>query len=166
MFNRDASDDYRPLFWVTGRPVYLNTLIVALHIAAFVVVALLISSFSSDVLAALTLSPFAIFHSGQVWRLVSYIIFPPGTGWDAFNFIVAMILLIFFGRQVEQYIGRRTYLSFYISLVLIPALFLCLLALLGMDHGLPQRLRHHLRRLHRLRPRSTRAWSSISSSSA
>jgi membrane associated rhomboid family serine protease len=133
MFNRDQSDDYRPLFWVSGRPVFLNTLIVALNVAAFVVVALLMATLGGGVLAALALIPSEIFHSGQVWRLVSYTIFPPGTGWDAFNFIIAMVLLIFFGRQVEQYIGRRTYLCFYSALVLIPSVFLCLLSVLGLD---------------------------------
>jgi membrane associated rhomboid family serine protease len=132
MFNRDQSDDYRPLFWVSGRPVYVNTLFVALHVAAFVMVAILLSAYGSDVLAGLALVPSWVLH-GQVWRLVSYIIFPPGTGWDVFNFIIAMLLLIFFGRQVEQYIGRVTYIYFYIALVLIPAVILCLLALFGLD---------------------------------
>ncbi len=132
MFNRDQSDDYRPLFLVGGYPVYVNTLIVALHIAAFVVVAILLSAYGSDILAGLALVPSWTLH-GQVWRLFSYIVFPPGTGWDVFNFIVAMFLLIFFGRQVEQYIGRRTYTVFYIALVLIPAVLLCLLSLAGVD---------------------------------
>src|SRR5271156_1212174 len=104
MFNRDQSDDYRPLFWVRGHPVYVNTLFVGLHVAAFVIVAILLSAYGSDVLAGLVLVPSWIFH-GQVWRLFSYIVFPPGTGWDVFNFIIAMMLLLFFGRQVEQYIG-------------------------------------------------------------
>ena len=132
MFNRDQSDDYRPLFWVSGRPVYVNTLFVALHIVAFVLVAILISFYGSDILTGLALVPTWIFH-GQVWRLFSYIVFPPGTGWDVFNFIIAMMLLIFFGRQVEQYVGRLTYIYFYIALVLVPAAVLCLLALFGLD---------------------------------
>jgi membrane associated rhomboid family serine protease len=132
MFNRDQSDDYSPLFWVSGRPVYVNTLIVALHIGAFIAVALLVSAYGGDALNGLFLAPSLIFH-GQIWRLFSYIVFPPGTGWDVFNFIVAMMLLIFFGRQVEQHIGRRSYIVFYIALVLIPAVLLCLLALAGVD---------------------------------
>jgi membrane associated rhomboid family serine protease len=133
MFNRDQSDDYRPLFSVSGHPVYVNTLIVALHVAAFVIVAILLSSLGGEALNALFLTPSQIYHHGQVWRLVSYIIFPPGSGWDVFNFIIAMLLLIFFGRQVEQYIGRSTYVCFYLALVLIPAVVLCLLALAGLD---------------------------------
>jgi hypothetical protein len=133
MFNLNQSDDYRPLFWVTGRPVYLNTLLVALHIAAFVIVALLISALGAGVVAALTLGNYEVVHFGQVWRLFSYVIFPPGTGWAAFNFIIAMGLLIFFGRQVEQHIGRKSYLYFYIALVLIPSVLLCLLSFFGLN---------------------------------
>jgi len=133
MFNRDQSDDYSPLFSVRGHPVYVNTLIVLLHVAAFVAVAILLSAYGGEILTSLALLPYSIFHYGQIWRLVSYIIFPPGTGWDVFNFIIAMMLLIFFGRQVEQYVGRRTYTFFYLALVLIPAVLLCLLALVGVD---------------------------------
>jgi membrane associated rhomboid family serine protease len=132
MFNRDQSDDYRPLFWVSGRPVYVNTLIVGLHVAAFVAIALLIAVFGADFFQALPLIPSDVIYHGEVWRLFTYIIFPPGSGWDVFNFIIAMLLLIFFGRQVEQYIGRRTYIVFYIALVLIPAVLLSLLSLVGV----------------------------------
>ena len=38
MLYHEQSEDYRPLFWVSGYPVYVNTLFVVLHIAAFVVV--------------------------------------------------------------------------------------------------------------------------------
>ncbi len=35
----------------------------------------------------------------------------------------------FFGREVEQYAGRKVYLTLYAALVLIPAILLCLLGL-------------------------------------
>jgi len=40
-----------------------------------------------------------------------------------------MLLLFFFGREVEQYAGRKVYLTLYAALVLIPAILLCLLGL-------------------------------------
>ena len=40
MFNRDQSEDYRPLFWVSGHPIYVNKLILILNIAAFALVRL------------------------------------------------------------------------------------------------------------------------------
>jgi hypothetical protein len=40
-----------------------------------------------------------------------------------------MILLYFFGREVEQFVGRKTHLKLYAALILIPAILLCLLGL-------------------------------------
>ena len=130
MFNRDQSDDYRPLFWVSGRPVYVNTLITALHIIGFAVVAIMVSFFGSAVTDAISLGSFEVLHYGQVWRLISYILFPPYT---AIAFIFLMLFLIYFGRQVEIFVGRRTYMALYAALVLVPAVLVCLLSLLGLE---------------------------------
>jgi hypothetical protein len=46
-----------------------------------------------------------------------------------------MLLLFFFGREVEQFAGRRTYLTLYAALVLIPAALFCLVGIwYPMDH--------------------------------
>jgi membrane associated rhomboid family serine protease len=129
MLYHDRSEDYRPLFWVSGRPVYVNTLILILHVLAFGITALAISFLGPGVSDLLSLGNFQVIHYGQVWRLVSYIIFPPET---AIQFIFAMGFLFYFGRQVEEFVGRRTYINFYAALVLIPSILLCLLGFAGV----------------------------------
>jgi membrane associated rhomboid family serine protease len=129
MLYHDQSEDYRPLFWISGRPVYVNTLILILHVVAFATLALAISFLGVGVRELLSLNVYPIFNYGQVWRLVSYIIFPPET---AIGFIFAMGFLFYFGRQVEQFVGRKTYFNLYAALVLIPAVLLCLLGLIGL----------------------------------
>ncbi|HEX4140836.1 MAG TPA: rhomboid family intramembrane serine protease [Candidatus Methylacidiphilales bacterium] len=131
MFNRDQSDDYRPLFWVSGHPIYVNRLLLILNIAAFAIVAIAVAVLGPDVLAALSLSNWDIVHGGQIWRLVTYVIFPPDT-WSAINFIFAMGFLYFFGKQVEEYVGRTAFLYLYAALVLIPSLVATLLAFAGI----------------------------------
>jgi membrane associated rhomboid family serine protease len=131
MFNRDQSDDYRPLFWVSGHPVYVNRLLLVLNIVAFAAVAIATAALGDGVLAALSLSNWDIIHSAQIWRLVTYIIFPPDT-WSAINFIFAMGFLYYFGRQVEEYVGRSAFLYLYAALVLVPSLVATLLALVGV----------------------------------
>jgi len=131
MFNRDQSDDYRPLFWVSGHPVYVNRLLLVLNIVAFAIVAIAVAALGEGVLAALSLSNWDIIHSGQIWRLVTYVIFPPDT-WSAINFIFAMGFLYYFGRQVEEYVGRTAFLYLYAALVLVPSLVATLLALVGV----------------------------------
>ena len=98
MFYNEQSDDYRPLFWIAGRPIYVNTLLLILHVLAFTGTALAISFMGGEVLSNLGLGNYEIVHRGQVWRLVSYIIFPPET---AIRFIFAMGFLYYFGKQLE-----------------------------------------------------------------
>lgn len=129
MLYHEQSDDYHPLFWMSGRPIYVNTLILIVHVLAFTITALSISFLGYGVLSALSLGNYEVVHYGQVWRLISYVIFPPET---AIRFIFAMGFLYYFGRQVEEYVGRKTYIVLYSALVIIPALLLCILGVLGM----------------------------------
>jgi membrane associated rhomboid family serine protease len=96
-----------------------------------VIAALCISYFGmSTVYNGLCLNPPQIWHDGQVWRLFSYIAFDPYFFWQrSLWFLWSMLLLWFFGREVEQFAGRKTYLKLYAALVLIPAILLCLLGL-------------------------------------
>jgi len=131
MLYHEQSEDYRPLFWVNGHPFYANTLLVIAHVTSFVIAALCISYYGlGPVYDGLRLNPPQIWHEGQVWRLFSYIAFDP---WfftqRSLWFLWSMLLLWFFGREVEQFAGRKTYLALYAALVLIPAILLCLLGL-------------------------------------
>lgn len=130
MLYHEQSEDYRPLFWMSGRPIYVNTLLLIIHVLAFAITALAVS-FNAGVLDFLGLGNYEVVYHGQIWRLVSYIIFPPET---AIMFIFAMGFLFYFGRQVEQFVGRKTYINFYAALVLIPALLFCLIGFLGYWH--------------------------------
>jgi membrane associated rhomboid family serine protease len=128
MLYHEQSDDYRPLFWMSGRPVYVTTLILILHVLAFAGLALAISSLGEGVRQALSLGNFEVIRYGQIWRLFTYIIFPPET---AIQFIFAMGFLFYFGRQVEQFVGLKTFINLYAALVLIPSLLLSLLGFFG-----------------------------------
>ena len=130
MLYHDQSDDYRPLFWVQGRPVYANTLIVSGHVLSFVICALCIWQVGqASVIYSLGLSTPEVWH-GQVWRLFSYVacdqsFFSSQPYW----FLISLLMLYFFGREVEQFIGRRAYLLFYAALIVVPAILLSLVGL-------------------------------------
>src|ERR1700722_3637233 len=131
MLYHEQSEDYRPLFWIGGNPIYANTVLLSAHIVSFVVAALCISYLGENaVYYALCLDPSQIWHNGQVWRFFSYIAYDPYFfAQRSLWFLWSMLLLWFFGREVEQYAGRKTYLTLYAALVLIPAILLCLLGL-------------------------------------
>jgi membrane associated rhomboid family serine protease len=131
MLYHEQSDDYRPLFWVRGHPVYANTLIIVGHITAFVVAALCISYFGGMAVSErLALSTPDVWGRGEVWRLFSYVAYDPAFfSQRSLWFLFSIILLYFFGREVEQFVGRRAYLTFYASLIVIPAILFCLFGL-------------------------------------
>jgi len=128
MLYHEQSEDYRPLFWLGGRPFYVNTVIFALHILAFATVAVAVGVMGTPVLSALALGNYEAVH-GQVWRLLTYIIFPPQT---AITFIFAMGFLFYFGRGVEEHVGRKTYIKLFAALIFIPSILLCLLGFAGL----------------------------------
>ncbi len=132
MLFHEQSEDYRPLFWLAGRPIYATALLIILHIVACVAVALSMWMWGDAAIYAIWLNPDAVFYRGEVWRLVSHIIFPPSI-W----FVFAMGFLYFAGREVEQFVGRKTFLKLYAALVLIPALLYCAIGLvLPVDNHL------------------------------
>jgi hypothetical protein len=120
LFNQ--SEDYRPLFWLGGRPIYVTTLLILLHIMAFIAVALTMSFMGSVLLSDLELDPYRVIYHGEVWRLFTYIVFPPSL-W----FVFAMGFLFFAGRETEQYVGRKVFINLYLALILVPAILLSLL---------------------------------------
>jgi len=131
MLYHEQSEDYRPLFWAAGHPIYAYTLLIVAHIIAFVAAAICMSFFGAmQVRDALVLDPYQVLSHGEVWRLASYVIFMPSL-W----FVFAMGFLYFAGQQVEQFVGYKTFLKLYAALVLIPGITLCLLGLLWpMQH--------------------------------
>jgi membrane associated rhomboid family serine protease len=138
MWYQQQSEDYRPLFWISGRAIYANTLLVILHVIAFVTCAICVSFLDLPaVYNALALDPALVWH-GQVWRLVSYMAFDPMFFQQrSFWFLWSMLILYFCGREVEQFVGRRAYLTLYASLILVPALLLCLVGpFLGLHEHL------------------------------
>jgi membrane associated rhomboid family serine protease len=123
----ERSEDYRPLFWLQGRPIYVNTLVFLLNILAFVATALSVSFLGSVVIEWISLDTYDVLH-GKVWQLFTYITFLP-TEQNAIAFIFAMGFLYHFGQQVEEFVGRKVYLYLYAAIVLIPSVLLCLVSL-------------------------------------
>ena len=71
------------------------------YIILFYVAGYLIEFLAPQAYNFLTLEPFLIFHYGQVWRLVSWVLIPPPTG----NFIFAIIMIILYyqlGTALER----------------------------------------------------------------
>jgi membrane associated rhomboid family serine protease len=121
------SQDQEPMMWVRGRPVYATYLIILVFVASMVATAVLM--FLNQALAL----RWFLFDSrdvlaGQVWRVFTYgLVNPP----SLFPFAVDMLMLFWFGREVEKALGRRKFLLLFTCLYLLPPL---LFTLIGIWH--------------------------------
>ena len=75
-------------------------------------------AFNSSWAALLQFSSEAVWHRGEAWRLVSYVLWNP----PSLSLALDMLMLWWFGRELEAYFGRRIFLKLCAGIVLAPAL--------------------------------------------
>jgi hypothetical protein len=61
-----------------------------------------------------------------VWRIATYGLFNP----PSLSFAIDMLMLVWFGRELEKAFGRRKFFAFYGGVYLVPPLILTLIGLL------------------------------------
>lgn len=122
MMGFDRTDDYQPLTYIKGQPLYVTTLVVVLHAAAFIGCCVLYAFRQAGWIDALLFSSSAVVEHLQLWRVVSYAFVhaPSGGIWLA----VELFLLFQFGQEVEKYFGRKIFIGLYVALLLTPPLIL------------------------------------------
>ena len=115
MIGFERSDDYQPLFYVGGRPVHVTTLLVFLHLAALMVCSVLqglpirFMAFSSE----------AVLHHWALWQPLTYAFCHLLSDLqDSITFALEMIFLFIWGREVEQYFGRKVFATLYLAMLL------------------------------------------------
>ncbi len=116
MFGNEYSEDHRPITYFRGYPIHAATLLVIVHVAAFILCALAEGSGLAGGLAQLTYSSTDVFSRGAVWQFLTYAFVHPAS--QGLWFAIEMWLLFQFGREVERYLGRRTFLQLYGALLL------------------------------------------------
>ncbi len=109
-------DDRGPWFAFGGHPVHAPLSLVAGSIVSMLFTTFAIA-LNYDLSAQLRFSSSAILEHGQVWRLFSYVLWNPPT----ISFALELLMLWWFGRELEAYFGRRTFLKLCAGIVLLPA---------------------------------------------
>ena len=126
MAQRYADDNDRsPLTWWKGHPIYATTLLVIVHVVAMVLVTLLTAGNQRPVLNALVFDSQAVFHQARIWQVVTYAFVNSPSIW----FAIEMLLLFWFGRHLETFFGRRSFLRSYAILLLAAPVLLLLIGL-------------------------------------
>lgn len=120
-----ASEEHQPVTWLGGYPLYA---------AHFIVLVFVVSMLGTTIgMAVPTLGQamgWLNYHSdqvlaGQVWRIATYGLVNPPSLW----FVIDMFMLAFFGRELEKFFGRRTFLTLYGSLYFLTPLLFTLVGL-------------------------------------
>ena len=121
MITHRSPENYDPITWVGRVPVYATTIIVALYVACMIGVAVALASGAEAILAALTFDTTSVLRQGQLWRCLTYAFVNPPDPW----FIIALVMLYIFGRDVERYLGRKGFVRLYVGFLLLgPSLLL------------------------------------------
>jgi len=116
-----------PMGWMGRFPIFLSTVLVAVHVMAMVFVSLLMALGQESTILALSFSSEAIMD-GSVWQFLTYALVNRPSLW----FAVEMYMLLTFGSEVERRIGRTGFGWLYLTLVLAPPTVLTGLALAGI----------------------------------
>lgn len=121
MSEYETSDEHRPVMWLRGYPVYAAHFIVLMFVASMLVTTLLNLFNIGGLLEGLKFYSSLVLR-GEVWRVVTYGLVNNPSFW----FVIDMVMIVWFGRDVERYFGRRTFLIFFACLYLLTPLVLTL----------------------------------------
>ncbi len=119
MASYNTSDDNQPVMWLRGHAVYTAHCIVLAYVGSLLVTTVFMALKAPFLFTWLPFEGGAVLR-GEIWRLLSYgLVNPPSLG-----FVIDMVMIVWFGREVEKSIGRRQFLLLYGCLYLItPLLF-------------------------------------------
>lgn len=120
-----SSEDHQPLTWIRGHPIYAAHALVGVFVLSMIATAICMA-----VPAAQGVLDFLPFRSdrvlrGEVWRLFTYGFLNQPSIW----FAIEMVMIVWFGRELEKFYGRRKFLTLYAGLYLIPPLILTVFGL-------------------------------------
>ncbi len=121
MITHRSPENYDPITWFGRVPVYATTIIVALYVACMIGVAIALASGAEGALGKLTFNTESVLRGGEIWRCLTYAFVNPPDPW----FLISLVMLYIFGRDVEQYLGRKGFVRLYLGFLLLgPSLLL------------------------------------------
>ena len=135
MIANRTPENHDPITWVGRVPVFATTIIVALYVASMVAVTLL-GAFGADfILSKLPFDSIAALRDWELWRCLTYAFANPPDPW----FVIELVMLYLFGRDVEQFLGRAGFVRLYLGLLLLgPSLLIAATLATGLDFKLTQ----------------------------
>ncbi len=97
-------DEHRPVTWWNGHPIYAVHLIVIVFVASMLITTVLDAARVGVLYNWLPFDSALVLH-GQVWRLVTFgLVNPP-----SIDFALDMLWMVWMGREVERFFGRKKF---------------------------------------------------------
>ena len=114
-----SSEEHQPLTWVRGYPVYAAHALVAAFVLCMVATAILLGADAHGILNVLPFRSDRVL-SGEIWRIGTYGFYNPPSIW----FAIEMVMIVWFGRELEKFYGRKKFFTLYAGLYFLPPLVL------------------------------------------
>ncbi len=136
MIARRTPESHDPITWIGRLPIYVTTLIVGVYVAAMISLTLILAAGGEAFVSRLTtFSSVAVLEQFEIWRCLTYALPSQPDPW----FIVSLVVLYIFGRDLEQYLGRGRFLRLYFGFLLLgPALLIIGTLITGRSYTLQQ----------------------------
>jgi membrane associated rhomboid family serine protease len=120
-----ATNEYQPLTWIGKYPVFLTLVLIGVHVLSLITASILAASGSGALLRALSFSSTTFLS--QPWSVLSYAFLHMPSFW----FLLEMAAFLWFGQAVERFLGRRSFISLYLLLIMVPPLAVLLCSFFG-----------------------------------
>lgn len=122
------SGNTSPLTWVGSYPVYVSTVLAAVHSVALVLATLFMAAGARGMLLAMFgFSSSRVLGDFAIWQFVTYAFVQT----PDILFLLEIYLLVVFGREIETFLGRSAFLKLYATLLLLPPLVLSVAGIAG-----------------------------------
>lgn len=127
MFGNEYSEDQRPITYLAGYPIYATTLIIGIYVISLFATTICMAAGYGEYFAYyLEFDSRLVLGGGQMWRYLTYGL------WNvpSINFVIDMVMFVWFGREVEKFFGRKIFLRFYGILYVLQPIVYTLLGLI------------------------------------
>ena len=104
------NEDQQPMFVLGGYPVFATHFIVLVYSVTMIAATVL---GPATILPASALLGFSsgLVHRGEIWRIFTYgLVNPP-----SISFVIDMIVIVWFGREVEKFFGKKIFLETFVK---------------------------------------------------
>ena len=121
-----GSEEQEPVTWLRGHPVYAAHFVVLVFVASFIIAGLLMFFGQGELLSWGVFRSDAVLR-GEAWRIFTYGLINPPLRATVLWFAIDMLMIVWFGREVEKTFGRTKFLTLYAVIYLVPPLLFTVL---------------------------------------